>query len=101
MKHVIIPKIAAPLVVLTPDVSHHQYYGVQMKRGGRGFISSTEFDGNTFTIMCPRNITISNRWDNCDAQTLQMCVERIIVDGFGDVYEFDTPVELFKWVLDL
>ncbi len=91
-------------VVLINQVSIDKYYGVQINRNDRGFVTRKEFGneepfvlrsachitkGNGWTNAWMNNITdlsrfltvLAERWDNCD------------------IFEFDSSKELLNWVL--
>lgn len=87
-------------VRLAEDVSDVHYYGAELD-GQRGFILRTTWGGaGPYHVLASRGLTMHNHFDAMAGVTLRECVENLLADG-NQVYEFDTPEELFKWLAGL
>lgn len=103
MKQVVLPSSDTPVVVAR-NLSLEKYYGVDIALGTeawqRGWITRTTFDGGDFSVRCMEHATKGNGWNGYDSYSLDETVQKILEAG-ENVVQFDTPEELFEWVLNL
>lgn len=103
MKQVVLPIKNAPVVVAS-NLSLEKSYGVEFSPGTntwqRGWITRTTFDNGDFTVRCVEATTKGNGWNGYDSYSLDETVQKILESG-EHVVQFDTPEEMFEWVLDL
>jgi hypothetical protein len=84
----------------TTVVYLNKYYGITpLDRYAKGFITRELFDAGNFIVVVAKHMTNGNTWEIIGkSRTLAECINKAR-KGFT-VYEFDTPVELFKWLVD-
>lgn len=84
--------------ILAAQASHNKYYGVlNISTKRRGFITRTVFDTGDHELRCIEQITNGNGWD-VTASELSDLIKLAIEEGWN-VFEFETPEELMKWVI--
>lgn len=71
---------------------------------GKGFIIRTSFydsnGKNTYKLMSVNNFTKGNAFDSFNGFSLPGLIKEILKNGNFNVYEFDTPQALFKWLTE-
>jgi hypothetical protein len=73
------------------------YYGVKPADNQKGFISRVDYDSGTFRVYAIDTMTRGNYWDSYNSTDLKS----ILVTLLGrskEVFVFDTPQELLKWL---
>ena len=97
-----------PIVSKTPSkVDESKFYGVCFWQSaekkicaGRGMITRTSYSNGQLIVRSPNGFTGGNGWDYTNTQKvsdLPMFIQQLI-QGRNDVYEFETFLELAKWV---
>ena len=97
MKQVIAVQVQSDYVNIQDVTDVDRYYGVQAD-DERGFIMK-QLDGGDYRLVSPRRITMGNNWPFVRNSTLQGLIKAMMVSN-QDVFEFDSPVDMFKWVLE-
>jgi len=88
-------------IVSISFANERKFYGAVMGDDGeRGFITRDSYwpEGN-YTVRSVDAFTKGNGWTHCDAKTLHGCIEKILAEPKGEVYQFDTFKELMEWVV--
>lgn len=94
-------------IVTYNNVDISKYYGTILKssKTNKGFIISDEYIGvsnsNTnyiFKLMCKNSFTRGNSFGNFKGRSLTEIIKSILSSGSFDVFEFDTPEEIFEWL---
>jgi hypothetical protein len=100
MKIQVVNPVPPPPPQLTADkVSVSRLYGVQIY-DRRGFITRQNYHDGKFVARCQDELTRGNGWDSYDSVTLTDLIARIIKDKDNKVFQFDTPKELFAWMIE-
>jgi len=93
------------------DVTSGKYYGILMITNNKrkAFISANvlmPYKPNNkipqirvYQVMCLDALTTGNGWSKYSDEDLKMCIEKCISDE-NIVYEFDTYMQLFNWLLN-
>tara|TARA_R110000822_G_scaffold68435_6_gene166489 strand:+ start:782 stop:1087 length:306 start_codon:yes stop_codon:yes gene_type:complete len=97
MKQVIAVQVQSDYVNIQDVTDVDRYYGVQADDCQRGFIMKS-LDGGDYRLVSPHRITMGNNWPFVRNSTLQGLIKAAQVSN-QDVFEFDSPVDMFKWVL--
>lgn len=85
-------------VVTVKEIDYHRYYGARDDRTGSiCFLTREKYMKGNYVWLAPDAITKGNRWGK-ECETLQDAAKEMIGVGY-EVYEFNTPVELFEWVV--
>ena len=85
-------------VVYSEDISWRKYYGVN-RCDICGFITRDEYGSGSFRVMCSSSIIGGNNFPSLRSATLLGTVNELL-NGKFEVYEFDTPSELFIWLAE-
>lgn len=97
MKKVIESEEVTPL----SSVNEDKYYGVintSNREVVKGFIGRREYEYGEFCVFCSDKLTMGNTWPDYDSKNLTKLISDLINSKNFTVYEFDTSVELFKWL---
>ena len=96
MKQVISEK--QQLVVEVPKVNSDKYYGCIQRNliSLKGFVVREAFDRGDFYLYANDKLTRGNTFCSIRYPTLKQTIEKAL--RTMDVYEFDTPQELFQWL---
>jgi len=101
MRQVIINEPIKKIVPYT-SCAIDKYYGVlnySFRETQKGFICSTGYKNNTYRVVAIYGMTHFNGWSQFDGTGLQNIISAVIrSDAKFEVFEFDTPQELFKWL---
>ena len=95
----VVNEIVPPNVVSVHSVSPEKYYGVEFGPYNRGFITNERYYGINYTVRSIDGLTYANGYSNYNYSTLLKLVDIIVSQG-DIVYEFDTPKELFTWLME-
>ena len=83
------------------QLSTDKYYGIQV-RDEKGFIATSGYYSGQYQLRASDHLTIANQW--ADEQHFnnitQACKWWLDKQDNGQVYEFDTPKELFQWLAE-
>jgi hypothetical protein len=86
-------------IVNIEKINTTKYYGVYFGPNNRGFITNERYRGMNYTVRSIEGLTYANGYSNYNYSTLPQLVDTIISQG-DIVYEFDTPEELFTWLME-
>lgn len=102
MKRVILPNKNNREFVYAHDASTDLYYGVVNKKTDeRGLIVQQDYRKGMFRVLCEQSLTVSNRFilnGTEEFPSLQAALTAILENPSYEVYEFDNPRDLFKWL---
>jgi len=93
-------------IVEASNVDDNKYYGTVKKASpeGKGFIVRTLYgDSNgrsTYKLMSINYFTKGNSFESFDGYSLFGLIKELLKNNSFDIYEFDTPKELFKWLAE-
>ena len=76
-----------------------KYYGVQMGSDSRGMITSNKYEDGPYKILATSEFTSGNGWSHLNKNSLKELIENCL-DNHKEVFEFETFLELAKWVTD-
>lgn len=83
---------------LIDQVSEGKYYGVNINY--KSFIQQEGYCSGNFILKSSNKLTIGNYYDGqtyTGHKTINSLISSILSRGY-EVYEFDTPEELFAWL---
>ena len=80
--------------------NNHKYYGFVNATGEKGFVIQKEWHHGPFRAVAIKSITHCNGRSDCDAPSLKETLDLIVSKDNWQAFEFDTPEELFKWLLE-
>ena len=87
-------------IIVTPlntDPNTDKCYGVKSDWGQTGFIIQSKHRQGDFHIVCSNGLTRHNNWDLLADKALSKTIENLLAKDF-QVYEFDTPQEMYSWL---
>ena len=93
-------------IVEYKNVDDYKYYGAVKKAlpDGKGFIVRTVYGGlngnKTYKLMSINYFTKGNSFESFDGYSLSGLIQELLKNGSFDIYEFDTPQELFRWLAE-
>lgn len=89
-------------VVAFEKVDATKYYGIAIDNE-RGFIARERWVEGRWKLYCSRSITNGNQWYYHDNKALDdsliNCM-KFLLDKRFSVFEFETPQELFTWLVE-
>lgn len=100
MKQVVLTIPSTQPLVLTSDATTEKYYGAAHRANNqRSFITRPDyFSQKGYRLACVGKVTQGNYYDAFDADTVSGILENVLKNGNFNIYEFDTPQELFRWL---
>jgi hypothetical protein len=82
---------------LNTDPTTSKFYGVKALDGQTGFVKQASYCNGKFEAVCSNGLTRHNSWSLLADKTLAKTVEKLLAQKF-EVYEFDTPQEMYSWL---
>lgn len=98
MKKVVAKLTIVPEISLN-SVSTEKYYGFQRNDGAKGFLTSLA-ERPDMLLLAVSGLTGGNSWNHLGAPTVQETIKNMLDKQVFEVYEFDTPQKLFKWLAE-
>ena len=104
MKTVKLTRPTQPPIVTVNEVTPDKYYGVRMHAKWSterevAFITQPSFRNGNYKTVAAHRLTVGNGYTHYEDPSLSNLVSKLI-DGECEVFEFDTPSELFRWLAD-
>jgi hypothetical protein len=93
-------------IVEVCNVDDYKYYGTVKKASPKekGFIVRTLYGASngrsTYKLMSINYFTKGNSFELFDGYSLPGLIKELLKNNSFDIYEFDTPQELFRWLAE-
>lgn len=87
-------------VVTVKEMDYHKYYGAKADRTETVcFLTREKYMEGNYVWLTPDAITKGNRWSGNDEYKSPEAAAKAAIDVGYEIYEFNTPAELFEWVV--
>jgi hypothetical protein len=97
MKKTLVFKKPVDNTVNVADASYEKYYGIKLNKV---FVTKSDYHNGYYRVAMLDSLTEGNSTIGCSNDKHRDLIEFLRSYEGGEVYQFDTWQELFKWLLE-